>query len=207
MQDTVAKVGYARISTKEQFVINQILKLREAGITVIFYDEGISGKVPAKERPEFKRMMEYIKQNPSVEQVVVYELSRIGRTMLDTLETVLDLESKNITVISLTEPWTHQTDKSVRPLMISIISWINQQELIRLSERTKAGMERARKEGKIIGKPPKKIDRSTVDKLRAEGKSWNKIAAILNIDPVTMYRRKQKWKADDLGRSMDDKYR
>jgi putative DNA-invertase from lambdoid prophage Rac len=195
-------VGYARVSKVEQESENQILKLREYGVTRIYCDEGISGKTDAMNRPEFKRMLDYIHEHPQPEgyQIIVFELSRIGRSMMDTLNTFVDLEKKGIQILSLTEQWTHNADPSMRQLIVGIVSWLNQEELKRLSIRTKAGIERARSQGKQIGAPKKKVDRDVVEALREKGMSWNKIAAELNIDPITLYRRKLKWKELELGR-------
>lgn len=197
-------VGYARVSKVEQESENQILKLREYGVTRIYCDEGVSGKTDARSRPEFKRMLDYINEHPDPEEkgysIIVFELSRIGRSMMDTLNTVVDLENQGIRVISLSESWTQTCDQSMRQLISGVVSWLNQEELKRLSTRTKAGIERARAQGKQIGAPKKKVDREVVDALREKGMSWNKIAAQLNIDPVTIYRRKLKWKELELGR-------
>lgn len=186
----------------EQESENQILKLRGYGVTRIYCDEGVSGKTDARNRPEFKRMLKYIEEHPEPEgyEIIVFELSRIGRSMLDTLNTFVELENKGIRIVSLSESWTQTNDKMMRQLLVSIVSWLNQQELIRLSERTKAGIERARDQGKQIGAPKKRVDRDLVEDLRKKGMSWNKIAAQLNIDPITIYRRKQKWKEMELGR-------
>ena len=195
-------VGYARVSKIEQESENQILKLKAYGVTRIYCDEGISGKTDAKSRPEFKRMLKYIEEHPADEgyQIIVFELSRIGRSMLDTLNTFVELENGGVQIVSLTEPWTQTGDPSIRQLIVGIVSWLNQEELKRLSTRTKAGIERARAQGKQIGAPKKKVDQDLVMALRKEGISWNRIAAQLNIDPITLYRRKRKWKALELGR-------
>jgi DNA invertase Pin-like site-specific DNA recombinase len=54
--------------------------------------------------------------------------------------------------MSVREPWL-DTDSPVRPLLVAIFGWVAEQERTRLIERTKAGMARARKEGKKIGRP------------------------------------------------------
>lgn len=146
-------------------------------------------------------MLKYIEEHPSVKMIVVFELSRLGRSMMDTLSNFVEIEKKGIMIHSLSESWTHMSDPQMRPLLVSIVSWLNEQELVRLSNRVKAGIERARSEGKQIGQPIKNIDREIVRKLREEDKlSWNKIAAKLNIDPSTMHRKRLKWKERDLGR-------
>ena len=144
MQDSKKTVGYARVSTDEQTSVNQIDKLKADGVTVIFSDEGISGKRPALERPEFREMIKYLEKHPEVRRIVTYELSRLGRNLLDSITTFLNLESKGYMIWSLTESWTHQEDPAMRSFMVLVVSWMNEQELKRLSTRTKAGMERLR---------------------------------------------------------------
>lgn len=196
----VDRIGYVRISKVEQESENQIIQLKKNGVTVIFLDEGISGKKEAKKRPEFNRMLKYIEEHPSVKTIFVYDLSRIGRSMMDALTNFIEIEKKGVMIISLTEPWTQTTDQNIRPMLVAVVSWLNEQELVRLSNRVKAGIERARKEGKQIGQPVKYIDRAVVIELRKKGLSWTKIAAKFDIDPSTIHRKRLQWKEQDLGR-------
>lgn len=204
MQDPQKTVGYARVSTDEQASVNQIDKLRADGVRVIFCDEGISGKKLALERPEYKEMIRYLEKHPEVTRIVTYELSRLGRNLLDSITTFLNLEKQGYMIWSLTESWTHQEDPNMRSFMILIVSWMNEQEVIRLSTRTKAGMDRARlhgtRSGKSIGRQPKTPDKETVMKLSADGKSWKEISGIFNIDESTLFRYRKMWKRKELGR-------
>lgn len=195
------KIGYCRVSTKEQDVRNQIKLLKEEGIDIIFSDEGISGMRTSKSRPEYKRMLKYIEEHPSVKFVYVFEISRLGRNMMETLGQFTEFEKNGINVISLTEDWTRNCDPNIRPLLVTVVSWINEQELVRMSTRIKAGLERAKAEGKKVTKPFKNIDEELVEKMHSEGLSYLKIAQKLNIDPSTLHRRKQLWKESRLGRS------
>jgi putative DNA-invertase from lambdoid prophage Rac len=207
MQDSKKTVGYARVSTEEQNSVNQIDKLRAEGVAVIFSDEGISGKRPALERPEYKELIKYLEKHPEVKRIVTYELSRLGRNMLDSITTFLNLERQGYMIWSLTESWTHQEDPAMRSFMILIVSWMNEQELIRLSTRTKSGMERAKihgtKSGKPIGRQPKTPDKETVMKLKDDGKSWKEISTIFNIDESTLFRYRQLWRRKELGREIE----
>jgi putative DNA-invertase from lambdoid prophage Rac len=200
LHDSKKTVGYARVSTDEQISKNQVDKLRESGITIIFCDEGISGKRLALERPEYREMIKYLEQHPDIKTIAVYELSRLGRNMQDSINTVLNLEKSGYNIWSLTEEWTHTIDTNTRPLLIAFFSWMNEQELIRLSKRTKAGLDRARAQGKILGRPVKELDRETVTTLQNEGKSWKEISSIFRVDESTLFRYRQKWKRKDLGR-------
>ena len=72
--------------------------------------------------------------------------------------------------------------------MLSILATIAKQERIRLSERTVAGLERARKQGRIGGRPRVITDRQKVVELRAAGKSLGDIAAAMNLSKTTVAR-------------------
>lgn len=211
MQYSKETVGYARVSTHEQFAVNQIDEMKKYGISTFFFDEGVSGKTIALDRPEFKAMMEYIKGHRDVKRIVVYEVSRLGRNLLDSITTFIKIEETGVHIVSLTEPWTLQEDPAFRPLLIMLMSWVNEQELDRLSKRTKLGMDRVRKygseSGKPIGRPAKLPKRSEVMAMRAgklsdDGKpwAWCKIAAHYQMDTSTLYRYRKGWKAQDLGR-------
>jgi putative DNA-invertase from lambdoid prophage Rac len=202
MHDKTNSVGYARVSTDEQISENQILKLKEFGVQSIFCDEGISGKRLALDRPEYRAMIRYLEKNPHIKVIVVYELSRLGRNMLDSISTFLLLEEKGYFIWSLTEEWTHQEDPAMREFMILIVSWMNAQELKRLSNRTKAGIDRARvhgtKSGKSIGRQAKLPDKETVMTMKEAGKSWREISDIFHIDESTLFRYRQKWRRTEI---------
>lgn len=211
MQYYTETVGYARVSTGEQFAVNQIDEMKKHGVSVFFYDEGVSGKTPAMTRPEFKAMIDYIDKHPGTQRILVYEVSRLGRNMLDSINTFITLESRGLHIVSLKETWTQQEDPAIRPLLVMIMSWVNAQELQRLSDRTKLGMERVKKygskSGNPIGRPAKSPQKTEVVAMRAgklseDGKPWPwcKIAAHYNMDGSTLYRYRKKWKSQDLGR-------
>jgi len=204
MHDITNSVGYCRISTLEQNSVNQIDKLREAGVTIIFKDEGVSGSRPALERTDFKDMMKHLEAHPDVKYIVVYELSRLGRNLQDSINTFLNIEKMGYRIWSLTETWTQQDDPNLRSLMLLIVSWMNNQELLRLSQRTKAGMDRVKKHGSrsglAIGRPAVNLDKGIVMNLRKEGKTWKFIADTFKTDISTLFRYRESWRKSELGR-------
>jgi DNA invertase Pin-like site-specific DNA recombinase len=74
--------------------------------------------------------------------------------MTSSISTVLELDRLGVPVLSVREPWL-DTSGPVRPLLVAIFGWVAEQERTRLIERTKAGLERARRQGKRLGRPPK----------------------------------------------------
>jgi DNA invertase Pin-like site-specific DNA recombinase len=75
-----------------------------------------------------------------------------------------------------------------RDAVLSILATIAEQERIRLSERTMAGLEKARKEGRVGGRPKVITDRGKVKELRAQGKSLPTIAREMNLSITTVAR-------------------
>jgi putative DNA-invertase from lambdoid prophage Rac len=80
-------------------------------------------------------------------------LDRLHRSMTGAISTVLELDRLGVPVLSVREGWL-DTSGPVRPLLVAIFGWVAEQERTRLIERTKAGLERARREGKRLGRPP-----------------------------------------------------
>jgi DNA invertase Pin-like site-specific DNA recombinase len=195
--ELVERIGYTRVSTRDQDPENQIRLLQSEGIAsdFIFVDKGISGTVPAENRPGFQRAMAYIAEHPGeVKYLYVFELSRLGRNFLETANLMERLERSGIIVwsISPAEGFMRIPDKSIRELLTSIMLWVAQRERENLIERTKAGMDRAEAEGKLIGRPRVKIDFEYVSQKRVEGISWGNIADDLKIPVMTLYRARKR---------------
>lgn len=181
-------IGYARTSIKEEKIENQLLKIREKkGDIPIFLDEGVSGIVPGEKREGFNAVMEYIEEN-NVKGLVVTELSRIGRSFLETLDMILSFEKREIDVISLSgkETWTTMEDKNMRKLITMIFTWVADMERQILIERTKQGIKRAREEGKQIGRPKREINWKKFDSYRNKKVSISAISRILDIPYPTL---------------------
>lgn len=189
------RVGYVRVSTVDQNLENQRRILAETGIPrdLIFEDLGISGTIPPRKRPGFRAMLDYAEHHPEVKYLVVFELSRLGRTLIETLTTINDLEERGIKVWSCSpaEAFTRNEDQSIRQLLVTIIAWVAQRERENLVERTRAGLDRARADGRILGRPRKLINWNLVEELRAEGHTWSYISDMQRISVMTLYRRRK----------------
>jgi DNA invertase Pin-like site-specific DNA recombinase len=195
--ENLDKIGYSRVSTTEQDPENQIRILQATGIPsdYIFVDKGVSGTVPADKRPGFQRAMQFVADHPGkIKYLYVYEISRLGRTTLETINTIARLEKMGLMVWSLspTETFTQSSDKSVRELLIMILSWVANRERDNLIERTKAGIDRARAEGKVLGRPRIEINFDEVRRLRVDGMSWEDISEALGIPVMTIFRARRR---------------
>jgi DNA invertase Pin-like site-specific DNA recombinase len=194
-------IGYLRVSTDQQTVQNQQLVISDFaaknGYTVIdwYADEGVSGKVPATERAAFLSLLDFIKNNPGIDAVLVYEVSRLGRTFYDTIDVIRTIEHKlGVPIIACSaKEWFLQTaDKMTRQITLSMYSIFAERERDLIAERTKDGMARARAQGKRIGRPEKPIDRENLTKLLLKDVPRGQMAKILGISKATLYKHLNK---------------
>jgi len=164
---------------------------RENGYKVIrfFEDVGVSGAVKPLNRPGFTELINTVKTNPK--PVLIYELSRLGRSFYETLEALRALEELGAPVIAVSpkESFLQSLDPQVRKLIIAILSWVAERERELLIQRTKEGMARAKLEGKHVGRPRKEVDIRKVMELRAKGLSYSDIARIFGVSYHTIRRR------------------
>ena len=188
-------IGYARTSLESEKIGNQITQIQDAagGKVTIFEDSGVSGNISPQDRFGFQQLLEYIRTH-DVERLYISEISRIGRTMRETLNTIATLEEDMGVQVFSTSPresWLNTTDPSIRSLILSIFAWTSEWELRILIQRTKAGLERARREGKHIGRPQETIDWGKVRKMRKPAEdgrqlSFSAISLLLKIPYSTL---------------------
>lgn len=186
--------AYLRVSTEEQTVQNQKMVLEKwaqdnsYSILDFFEDSAISGKIPATQRQGFQDMLELVK-SAGIDAVLVYELSRVGRTFWDTLDAIKAIEQyAPLVSCSPRESFLQTTEPSVRKLMIGILTWVAERERDMLVQRTKDGMVRAKASGKEIGRPQKTIDKNELLSLLAKNHSKVRIARELGVSRVTLYK-------------------
>jgi DNA invertase Pin-like site-specific DNA recombinase len=124
-------------------------RLAEArGYELVEYEEVESA---AKARPVLERLLADARAG-RIHAVSVWALDRLHRSMVGAIQTVLELDRLGAQVLSVRECWL-DTSGPVRPLLVAIFGWVAEQERARLIERTRAGLERARREGKRLGRP------------------------------------------------------
>lgn len=186
--------AYLRVSTEEQTVQNQKLALekwaQESNFQILdfFEDSAVSGRVPAAQRRGFRDMLELVK-TAQIDAVLVYELSRVGRTFWDTLDAIKAIEQyAPLISCSPRESFLQTTEPSVRKLMIGILTWVAERERDMLVQRTKDGMERAKMAGKGIGRPQKVLDKDALISLLAENQPRARMAKSLGVSKATLYK-------------------
>lgn len=170
---------YLRVSTDRQDQKNQqpdCERLCAArGFThARLYEERESG---AKEdREKWAEVLEDARRG-QIRAVVVWSLDRVGRSMWQVIRDIQELTRLGCQVVSVKESWL-DTGGPTRDLLLAIFAWVAQQERERLRERTRAGLERARRAGKVLGRPrtlPVEAV-ATAAQLKAQGLSWSQVA-------------------------------
>ncbi|MEX5412682.1 recombinase family protein [Enterobacter ludwigii] len=180
--------AYCRVSTSEQTTDNQILAIRQAGFDVLdsrVVSEVVSGGVKAMKRKAFADMVNH--KLESGDRLIVLKLDRLGRDNIDVQQTIAMLMEKNIDVVSRDLP-THNLASAEGKLMLQMFSAFAEFEKSRITERTKEGLERAKKEGKKLGRPVATETRKRVQAAKEKGLSQSKAAAELGLSLPTIKR-------------------
>lgn len=175
-------IGYARVSTVDQNLDSQLDALRRAGAARIFTDK-LSGSTTA--RPQLQACLAYL--NPG-DVLAVYSTDRLGRSVGDLIEIVGRLREQGIQFKSLTEPF--DTTDHGGELFFHIVAAFAQMQRRQISEKTRAGLAAAKARGRLGGRPtvmtPDRVELAR--RMRAEGKSFDDIAALLRVGASSVKR-------------------
>ncbi len=178
-------IGYARVSTVEQSLDLQIAALQAAGCSKIISDQGLSGA--DFHRPGLRKAL---RQLQGGDMLVVWRLDRLGRSLIDLIETVNRLSRRGCEFRSLTE--SIDTASSGGRLLFHVMGAMAEFERSIISERTKAGMEAARVRGSQIGRRPsmttEQIDAARIA-IEIDLKSVGDVASTYGVHPKTLARR------------------
>ena len=184
---------YARVSTKDkgQDHENQLIQLRafaktQGWVIVQEFVDKASGK--RSDREQFQKMFVAASRR-EFDVLAFWSLDRLSREgTVETLNHLQRLTSYGVDYRSFTEQYLDSTG-IFKEAVIGILAAVAKQERVRLSERTIAGLERAKAQGRVGGRPRAEDDRATLKgyrKLKALGLSVRKIAAEMGISPTTV---------------------
>ena len=137
-------VGYARVSSGEQILDLQLDALEEAGCTKKFADT-ISGS--RSDRPELAKALDYLREGDTF---VVWRLDRLGRSLKHLIEAVNDFKERGVSFVSIQEKLDTTTPAGM--LVFHVFGAISEFERDLIAERTKAGLEAARRRGRVGGR-------------------------------------------------------
>ena len=175
-------IGYARISTGKQDLALQLDALERAGCERTFQDTA-SGAL--KSRPQLEACLDQLRAGDTL---VVWRLDRLGRSLRHLIETVSELEQRNVGLRSLTEGV--DTTTAVGRMTFHIFGALAEFERSLVQERTLAGLEAARARGRRGGRPssitPDKLAAAAA--MREQKRPMHAIATALGVSRATLYR-------------------
>lgn len=180
----MSTIAYVRVSTDDQTTENQRRTIESRyRVSKWFAEEGVSGAVPAAQRPAMSALLAYAREGDTV---VVVAIDRLGRNTIDVLSTVESLREKGVAIVSLREGFDLSTPAG--KLMLTMLSAVAELERENLKARQMAGIERARAEGKCLGRT-KSIDDAEVKAWRHENSaSIRETADHFAISPASVKR-------------------
>lgn len=184
---------YARVSTNKQDISMQLDELKEyvkrRGWTLgqTYQDKGFTGS--NTRRPEFNNLMAEARQR-KFDILLVWKLDRFCRSLKDLIVTIDELENLNIDFVSYKDTQFDTTSPSGR-LVFNIIGSVAEFEREIIRERVIAGLDKAKRKGKTLGRK-KKLSSALLDKakkMRGQGLTWKAIGKKLDLNESTIRKK------------------
>jgi DNA invertase Pin-like site-specific DNA recombinase len=181
---------YLRVSTTDQDPESQGREVRAFvasrgwQVSEEYRDVGVSGA--RARRPELDRLLADAWRG-SFGAVVIWDLSRIARSTLNALELLREFEQIGVRLLAVKQ--TFDTDTPLGKAFFTLAAMFAELERSILIERVRAGMARARAEGKRIGRPIRVMDLGELQRLRAQGLSIRQVARRVGVPSSTVAKR------------------
>jgi len=184
-------IGYARVSTENQTLDQQVDALLKYGIDMRnIFQEQVSTR--SKIRPQLDNVLNYLKEGDTL---VVCKLDRLGRSVQHLIELMKYFEKNGVNFVSLSEKI--DTSSAVGKMIFHVISAFAEFERDIISERTKEALDSVRKRGKSLGRPfiLNTEQKHAIDRYMVDGMAILAISRLINIKsttPIYNYLRKKK---------------
>ncbi|WP_370635559.1 recombinase family protein [Pontibacillus sp. HN14] len=181
------KIGYARVSTIGQDLETQKDLLEDAGCEKIFVEK-VSG-TSRENRVKLREALDFLRPHQG-DELVVTKIDRLARSVFDLHSIANDLENRGVNIIFLKEGLDFSTSNG--KMMFTMLGAISEFEADLIRERTKEGRERAKKQGKHMGRPgrsEKDIRRALklYDEKETNGMSIMDIVRTTGVPKATLY--------------------
>jgi len=180
-------IGYARVSTQDQETAAQIAALKTAGCELIFQERASGGRW---DRPELHRLLGQLRQG---DVLVVWKLDRLSRSLKDVLSLMEKIAQAQAGFRSLTE--AIDTTSAGGRMMMQIVASFAEFERAMLRERTRSGLDEARKQGRLGGRRQKlrpNQQEEIVSLVHTGQKTAAAAARLFNVHPATISRLLQR---------------
>ena len=179
-------IGYSRKSTAIQTNAPDVIALKESGCEIVF-EENISTRKAEKDRPELMKCLATLRKGDTLK---LTSLSRLGRTQREVINRLHELQAEGINVITLDGLINTEALGKFAPLLIGLLTGLNEVERELIQERTLASIEYRRKTGGDLGGRPKTSNKKEklVVRLREEGESLRGIREQTGLAVATIRR-------------------
>jgi DNA invertase Pin-like site-specific DNA recombinase len=176
------RIGYTRVSTRDQNLELQLDALNQAGCQRIFIDKVSGAQV---ERPRLKEAPSHLRE---ADTLVVWKLDRLGRNVKGLVDLVNELEAQKVHFQSITDGVDTKTPAG--RFFFHVMASLAQMERELILERTRAGLEAARCAGRVGGRKRRMTDDKVqaARKLLASGTPPPEVAHSLGVSVPTLYR-------------------
>lgn len=185
---------YTRVSTtdKGQDTENQLAELRRFAASqgwdiVEVYQDHVTGTKGRDKRPAFDRMLNDAAKR-RFDTLLVWSADRLSRQgPYETLDVVKKLSAYGVRFRSLQQPFLDTTN-GFGEVLLALFGWLASEERRLISERTKSGLNRAKSQGKRLGRKPVGVDMNRVAAMRSEGLSIREVAQATGVSVGTIHR-------------------
>jgi DNA invertase Pin-like site-specific DNA recombinase len=176
-------IGYARVSTQDQDAAAQLAALKTSGCELVFQEKASGGRW---DRPELHRLLGQLRKG---DVLVVWKLDRLSRSLKDVLILMEKVDQAGAGFRSLTE--AIDTTSPGGRMMMQIVGTFAEFERAMLRERTRSGLDAARKQGRVGGRRPKlktHQQQEIVQLVNSGQKTAADAARLFNVHPATVSR-------------------
>ena len=172
-------IGYARVSTTGQSTDAQVADLKQAGCDRIFHEK-VSSRTPEEKRIQLQACLAVLEEG---DELVVAKLDRLGRTMVEVINRLDDLQSNGIHVRTLDGLLNTRALGKMAPLVVGLLTGLAEVERELIRERTQESVEHRRRTGGNLGGRPglEQVKKDHILKLREEGHSLRKIKTLTGV--------------------------
>lgn len=181
---------------------NQVEKIEDGW--KIYKDEGVSGRLPFEERPAGRKLLDDI-QKGKLTEIVVLRIDRLGRSTSNILQSIKTIHSFGIGIRSINEGLTTLVDGKETPmsvLLVNLLSTLSEFQYLQTREKTLAGIQRCKLEGKFKGRKLGSVERlekflqkpkvSKIKLMLDQGMSIRNICSVVECSPNYIYKVKDR---------------
>ena len=187
MTNPIRSIGYARVSTAQQDEAAQVAALEAAGCELVFH-ERVSTRVKDTDRHQLQACLQALKPG---DELVVAKLDRLGRTQVEVINRLHDLQEQGVHVRTLDGLINTAALGKMAPLVVGLLTGLAEVERSLIRERTMESIEHRRATGKSLGgrrRSYKPEQAALVRRLRAEGASVRQVAKATGLSLATIDR-------------------